>query len=71
MNNYHLFLIRSDYVTQIAAHLAAGIVALALISSVLAPEHAVMPEATRDVPAVGATLPQGTTVLAASGSGPR
>lgn len=70
MNNYHLFLIRSDSVTQLAAHLVAGIVALALIFTVFTPKHAGRNsgDTTQNVPTVGVTLPPGTTVLAASGS---
>ncbi len=67
MNNYHLFLIRSDSVTQIAAHLLAGIIALVFISSLVSPA----PERLADVPVASRTaaaviLPAGTTMLAAA-----
>jgi hypothetical protein len=65
MNNYHLFLIRSDSITQIAAHLVAGIIALVLIAQVSTSADAPMPE----IPAAQVTavvLPAGTPMLAAS-----
>jgi len=65
MNNYHLFLIRSDIVTQIAAHLVAGIITLVFIAHVSAPDAAPTPE----IPAAQVTavvLPAGTPMLAAS-----
>lgn len=67
MNNYHLFLIRSDQVTQIVAHLTAGIVTLVLIFSVIAPrgdDHAPEARAGR-VAEAAVILPEGTGMIAA------
>jgi hypothetical protein len=67
MNNYHLFLIRSDQVTQIVAHLTAGIVTLVLIFSVIAQrggDHAPEARAGR-VAEAAVTLPEGTGMIAA------
>jgi len=66
MNNHHLFLIRSDSVTQLAAHLLAGIIVLALATSLFAPKENNRPDNARTAPAVQLTLPAGTTVIAAA-----
>ncbi|HWA25821.1 MAG TPA: hypothetical protein VG734_09180 [Lacunisphaera sp.] len=66
MNNHHLFLIRSDSVTQLAAHLVAGIIVLVLASSICAPQRSIRPDTVQATPAIELKLPAGTTVLAAS-----
>jgi hypothetical protein len=65
MNNYHLFLIRSDSVTQIAAHLAAGVIALVFLASLAKAPATNLPDApaSREVTAI--VLPAGTPMLAA------
>lgn len=67
MNNYHLFLIRSDQVTQIIAHLTAGIVTLVLILGLVAPSgnHTSEPRPDR-VTELAGTVPEGTEMIAAS-----
>ena len=66
MNNYHLFLIRSSCVTQLAAHLAAGILALILFSGMTAPRSPRVPDAVRPVHVARGMMPAGTAVLAAT-----
>jgi len=67
MNNYHLFLIRSDSVTQIAAHLVAGIIALVFISTLVTAEPGPLAaEVTPVAQAAVMELPAGTPMLAAS-----
>jgi hypothetical protein len=64
MNNYHLFLIRSDSITQIAAHLLAGIIALVFLANLGSHSDRPLPE----LPAAQITavsLPAGTSLLAA------
>jgi hypothetical protein len=55
MNNYHTFLIRPDHVTQLAAHLAAGIVALALVTGLFMPKAERPSQPVQSVPVVVAT----------------
>lgn len=67
MNNHHLFLIRADQVTQLLAHLTAGIITLVLISSLSGPETG--PRAPHEsTPAIEAhiTLPVDTEMIAAT-----
>lgn len=71
MNNYYLFFIRPDYVTQLLAHLLAGIVVLALIVAVKAPERSSLPDPMHRPAQVTELLPADATMLAASDSGPR
>lgn len=67
MNNYHLFLIRSDQVTQIAAHLAAGIITLVLIVTLGASQgdHAPKPRPD-EVTEIIVTLPERTEMVAST-----
>jgi hypothetical protein len=67
MNNYHLFLIRSDQVTQILTHLAAGIATLVLISSLGAPqgEH-LSGHRPAEVAEIRTTMPEGTEMIAST-----
>ena len=67
MNNYHLFLIRSDQVTQICAHLAAGIVTLLLIASIGSPKSEQLARIPTPTPvvAIQGALPAGTELVAA------
>lgn len=66
MNNYHLFLIRSDGVTQLTAHLLAGILALALFVSLDAPKDAPLAPPVRQAHVMDVVLPASTAVLAAT-----
>jgi hypothetical protein len=52
MNNYHTFLIRPGLVTQLAAHLAAGIVALALVTGLFMPKVEQLSPRVESVPVV-------------------
>lgn len=67
MNNYHLFLIRSDQVTQILTHLAAGIVTLVLIASLGAPRGDRQPDHRSDrAMEIQSAIPEGTEMFAAT-----
>lgn len=63
MNNYHIFLIRPDYVTQLAAHLLAGIVALALVTGFVMPKAGQLSAPAESVSVV-AVAPAHLTVVA-------
>lgn len=62
MNNYHLFLIRSDQATQIVGHLLAGLVTLALVFSLAASTPVEVPDAPAPAPAA---MPADTELVAA------
>lgn len=67
MNNYHLFLIRSDQVTQILTHLAAGIVTLVLIFSLGAPQgDRPFDHRSSHVTGIQVTMPEGTDMIAST-----
>jgi hypothetical protein len=73
MNNFHLFLIRSDCVTQLAAHLLAGILALVLFVSLDAPKESPLPAPAPAQPThvTEHPLPAGAIVVAAAGEAMR
>lgn len=65
MNNYHLFLIRSNCMLQLAAHLVAGIVAFFLVSSITAaPKESNLPETPAVVRLAHPPLPTPAPLLA-------
>lgn len=65
MNNYHLFLIRSNCMTQLAAHLLAGIIAFFLVSSITAaPKASHLPETPAVVRLAHPLQPAPTALLA-------
>jgi hypothetical protein len=66
MNNYHLFLIRSDCVTQLAAHLLAGILALVLFVSLGSPKESPLPAPAPQASVAEHALPAGTMIVAAA-----
>ncbi len=67
MNNHHLFLIRADQVTQLLAHLFAGIITLVLISSLSAPDAGTQSAHTPvHMTADQMTLPAGAEMIAAT-----
>lgn len=67
MNNYHLFLIRSDQVTQITAHLVAGIVTLFLIATLGVSQGDRASEPRPDkVTEIKVTMPERTEMFAST-----
>jgi hypothetical protein len=64
MNNYHTFLIRPGYVAQLAAHLAAGIVALALVTGLFMPKAEQLSPRMKSVPVVVAVSSVNPMVVA-------
>lgn len=67
MNNHHLFLIRADQVTQLLAHLTAGIITLVLISSLSTPPGDTgIDRQTVPGTEVVITLPAGAEMIAAA-----
>ena len=67
MNNHHLFLIRADQVTQLLAHLTAGIITLVLIAGLnTSPGDAGIDRQPAPMSDVVITLPAGVELIAAT-----
>jgi hypothetical protein len=64
MNNYHLFLIRTNCVTQLAGHLLAGILALVLFFGMSATPREVRSVSPAMVHLAHAALPSTAALVA-------